>query len=118
MMFQPLTGDNPISMAGVEAVKDVYPAIYEDTRNQIRDAHTDGLQDGHLLPSAWRTQLALAFELPELEPGFAPSSLATVSQAYQQTSQQPQGQPAPGGAPVDLSSIVSTTRDRMEGDYR
>ncbi len=116
-MFAPLDSNDPISLAGVDAVKKVYPAIYDDARSSIRKRHMEGIQDGDLLPRSVRVQLALAFELPELEPMMDPETMARVAAGYE-TAPEPPQQQSTGGGGLDLASVMNTSRDRMESDYR
>ena len=113
-MFEPLSGDGPISLAGVDAVRDVYPAMWRDTRQQIEDMAMQRAELGELLPRDVRVQLGIAFDLPHLEPTMTPDVMQATATAYAAKPEKPRGGGRSSGGGLDLAGAMDTTSDRIE----
>lgn len=103
----------------VEALKAVYPAVYEDLRQTVMD----GLSEAETLPAYQeRVQLGLLLDLPTdptLEPGFVARTQQGAQEANAQQDQGGKMAPAvtPGNAkaPSKTAEMYGTRTERLAG---
>lgn len=86
----------------VEAVRTVYPKLYEHMQTAALDSVRKAAMDGVLIPYQARLQMALLLGMgKDAEPTLDPDLMVRIA-GYQQAQQQ--AQPPPRGKPVDVAS--------------
>jgi hypothetical protein len=102
-----------LSMAAVDAVRNVHPQTYAWMRARV----LDGLGDSkELLPYQYRIRLGVQFELPT-DPSLRPDRMAAAQSVYAALGQQPaQQKPMPGGTSPRSKRVLSMAEELEIGE--
>lgn len=104
--------DGTLSVAAVEAVREVYPRIYADMQARAVEGLANSRQ---LLQYEHRIRLGLLFQLPT-DPTLRPEYLAITQSVYAKPAPQPPQGVSPGGASHRTNRLRSSAQELELGE--
>ncbi len=104
--------DGKLSRDSVEAVKAVYPALYEQMRGDVMTRINDMQAEGKQLPYRERIDLGTLLDIPT-DPMLRPDVMATIQASYEQ---QNEPQATPEKKVPDLAGAYETESEQTEKD--
>ncbi len=104
--------DGKLSRDSVEAVKAVYPALYEQMRGDVMGRINDMQAEGKQLPYRERIDLGTLLDIPT-DPMLRPDVMATIQASYEQ---QNEPQATPEKKVPDLAGAYETESEQTEKD--
>jgi hypothetical protein len=105
--------DGKLRGTDVETVRDVYPAMFEQIRQEALDRITDMAQDNKQLPYKDRVQLDMLLDL-RIEPTLDPELFQTLQALYAVPPTPPQQPPQQTSNAPDLASAWRTDVQQLE----
>lgn len=107
--------EGTLSLAAVEAVRDVYPELYASMQARVMDGLANSTE---LLPYESRIRLGQMFGLPT-DQTLRPEYLRVTQSVYQQPvyTQPPQQGPSPGPPGQRSKSLLSAAQELETGEY-
>lgn len=107
--------DGTVTREQVEAVQAVYPRLYQRIQETVRERIMDADERGISIPYQARLQLDLLLDLGGAgEPTASPDFMLRFRGMQAATAEQQQNTPPP--KPINISSRLRASRDRMESD--
>lgn len=113
MKIPKLLEQGKLSPDHVEAVKAVWPGIYQQMQDDAMDGLAEMSAKGQRLPYQEALQLGLLLDIPA-HPTMEPKMIAMLQQGYTQDGSAPSGAPPKRGKSIDLAGSVSALRTKTQ----